>query len=264
MAQLPEGRGSMNDALIALGWTPRFAEAFAPHRAAGVIAGARQPRAHPHLSRDAPADEEWLARVSGRLRHEASAALGFSRRRRLGRRRGRRDRPATRASRPCCRGSAASRAAPRAIPPRSRSSPRTSTSCSSSPGSITISIRGGSSATSSLAWESGATPGHRPQQGGSRRGSAALRRRGAALAPGVPVHAVSAQRPESLEALRAHLGAGRTGGAARIVRRRQVVDRQRADRRRAAAHARGARDRQPRPPHDAPAGSWCCCPAAAS
>ena len=60
-----------------LGWTPAFDEPFAPYRGAGPGAGARQPRAHAHLSRASTGAGEWLARVSGRLRHHAASRADF-------------------------------------------------------------------------------------------------------------------------------------------------------------------------------------------
>jgi ribosome biogenesis GTPase len=62
--------------LTALGWTPRLAEAFAPHAAAGLIP-ARVALEHTHIYRVFAESGEWLARVSGRLRHEAAVRVDF-------------------------------------------------------------------------------------------------------------------------------------------------------------------------------------------
>jgi ribosome biogenesis GTPase len=59
-----------------LGWTPRFAEAFAPYAAQGYIP-ARVSLEHTHIYRVRTADDEALARVSGRLRHGASGRVDF-------------------------------------------------------------------------------------------------------------------------------------------------------------------------------------------
>jgi ribosome biogenesis GTPase len=59
-----------------LGWTPRFAEAFAPHQAAG-LEPARVSLEHTHIYRVMTPDGERLARVAGRLRHGASQRADF-------------------------------------------------------------------------------------------------------------------------------------------------------------------------------------------
>ena len=107
---------------------------------------------------------------------------------------------------------------------------------------------------------------HRPQQGRPRRRCrrrwrpvCARRSAGRAGPCRVVPHAREPRR-----CCAQYLGHGETGGAARIVRCRQVHDRQPADRRRSAADARRARVGQPRPSHHAPPVSSCCCQAAAS
>src|SRR5215210_6391478 len=62
--------------LIRLGWNPRLADAFAPHAAEGVVPG-RVVLEHTHIYRVATPDAEVLARVSGRLRHQAAARSDF-------------------------------------------------------------------------------------------------------------------------------------------------------------------------------------------
>jgi ribosome biogenesis GTPase len=59
-----------------LGWTPRFADAFAPHQAAG-LEPARVSLEHTHIYRVIAPSGERLARVSGKLRHEASRRADF-------------------------------------------------------------------------------------------------------------------------------------------------------------------------------------------
>jgi ribosome biogenesis GTPase len=62
--------------LAELGWTDRLAEAFAPHAAAGLLA-ARVSLEHTHIYRVLTESGEWLARVSGRLRHQAASRAEF-------------------------------------------------------------------------------------------------------------------------------------------------------------------------------------------
>ena len=62
--------------LTAIGWGPRFSEAFAPYAAKGLVP-ARVALEHTHIYRVLSADGEWLARVSGRLRHAADRRADF-------------------------------------------------------------------------------------------------------------------------------------------------------------------------------------------
>jgi ribosome biogenesis GTPase len=62
--------------LTALGWDARFAEAFAPYAAEGLVPG-RIVLEHTHIYRVATAEGEMLARVSGRLRHRAANRAEF-------------------------------------------------------------------------------------------------------------------------------------------------------------------------------------------
>src|SRR5437870_73414 len=59
-----------------IGWTPRFAEAYAPYAGDGVVP-ARVSLEHTHIYRVISPDGERLARVSGRLRHDASGRADF-------------------------------------------------------------------------------------------------------------------------------------------------------------------------------------------
>src|SRR5919108_3611907 len=60
----------------ALGWNARLDEAFAPHAAAGLVP-ARVALEHTHIYRVLTDDGEMLSRVSGRLRHRATARVDF-------------------------------------------------------------------------------------------------------------------------------------------------------------------------------------------
>ena len=62
--------------LADLGWNDRLAGAFASHAAAGQVA-ARVSLEHTHIYRVLTVSGEWLARVSGRLRHEAATRAAF-------------------------------------------------------------------------------------------------------------------------------------------------------------------------------------------
>jgi ribosome biogenesis GTPase len=62
--------------LGALGWNPRFADAFAGHAAEGLVP-ARVALEHTHIYRVFSGSGEWLARVSGRLRHHAASRVDF-------------------------------------------------------------------------------------------------------------------------------------------------------------------------------------------
>ena len=59
-----------------LGWTSGFADAFAPHQAAG-LEPARVSLEHTHIYRVIAPAGERLARVSGKLRHDASRRADF-------------------------------------------------------------------------------------------------------------------------------------------------------------------------------------------
>jgi ribosome biogenesis GTPase len=63
-------------ALEALGWNDRFARAFGPHAGADVVPG-RVSLEHQHIYRVLTPDGEALARVAGRLRHEAAAPVEY-------------------------------------------------------------------------------------------------------------------------------------------------------------------------------------------
>ena len=62
--------------LAALGWTDTLAAAFAPHASEGLVP-ARVALEHTHIYRVLSESGEWLARVSGRLRHHAATRVDF-------------------------------------------------------------------------------------------------------------------------------------------------------------------------------------------
>lgn len=71
-----EADESMSDLLRRLGWDGRLDDAFAPYAAEGLVPG-RVALEHTHIYRVMTEASECLARVSGRLRHEASARADF-------------------------------------------------------------------------------------------------------------------------------------------------------------------------------------------
>ena len=62
--------------LEALGWNARFAQAFAPLAGPGTVPG-RVSLEHQHIYRVLTESGELLARMAGRLRHEAAASTGY-------------------------------------------------------------------------------------------------------------------------------------------------------------------------------------------
>src|SRR6478609_5028403 len=66
----------MSDLLARLGWNDRLDEALATYAADGVVPG-RVALEHTHIYRVMTDAGETLARVSGRLRHEASTRADF-------------------------------------------------------------------------------------------------------------------------------------------------------------------------------------------
>lgn len=197
----------MSGRLDELGWNERFAEAFAPLAAEGRVPG-RVALEHTHIYRVATAEQEILARVSGRLRHHAAS---------------RPDYPGVGdwvVVEPVEQGDARIHSV---LPRFSRFSRRAA-------GDVTeeqivaanidvVFLVGGLDGDFNprrlerylvVAWESGATPviilNKADLVEDAERHVAEVQ----ASAPGVAVHAVSAKQPETLDALRAHLGRGRT------------------------------------------------------
>lgn len=199
----------MTDALIALGWTSRLEELFAPYREAGLIP-ARVSLEHTHIYRVLTGREEWLARVAGRLRHQASARSDYP---------GVGDWVAVEAP------SQAGDARIKAVLPRfSRFSRRAAgdpTEEQIVAANIDIVFLVGGldhdfnprriERYLTVAWESGATPVIVLNKADLVLDPQAQEDAVRALAPGVEVCAVTTRRPETLGPVRAHLTAGRTG-----------------------------------------------------
>ena len=191
-----------------LGWNDRLAAAFGEHGASGRVPG-RVVLEHTHIYRVATDDQEFLARVSGRLRHQASS---------------RPDYPAVGdwvVVEPVEGGDARIHAV---LPRFSKFSRRAA-------GDVTeeqviaanidvVFLVGGLDHDFNprrierylvVAWESGATPVVALNKADLVDDAERFADEVRAGAPGVEVHAVSAHRAETLEPLRAHLGLGRTG-----------------------------------------------------
>jgi ribosome biogenesis GTPase len=194
--------------LADLGWTDALSSAFAPHEAAGVTPG-RVSLEHTHIYRVLLADGERLARVAGRLRHDAASRADF---------------PAVgdwvAVERPEADGDARIRAV---LPRFSRFSRRAA-------GDVTeeqivaanidvVFLVGGLDRDYNprrierylvVAWESGAAPVIVLNKADLVDDPAAFVEETRVLATAVPVHAVSARAPETLEVLRQYLGRGKT------------------------------------------------------
>ena len=195
--------------LTALGWTPRFAEAFAPYAAEGMVP-ARVALEHTHIYRIFAATGERLARVSGRLRHNAARRVDF---------------PAVGDWVAIDPGALEADARINAVLPRfSRFSRRAAGDATEeqivAANIDVVFLVGGLDHDFNprrierylvVAWESGATPvvvlNKSDLVDDPERFAEDVR----SLAPGVDVHAVSAKHPDTLDSLRAHLGRGRTG-----------------------------------------------------
>ena len=191
-----------------LGWTPAFAQAFDAHRADGVFP-ARVSLEHTHIYRVIAPDGESLARVSGRLRHDAAGRADF----------------------PAVGDWVAVEAAPgkgdariRAVLPRATRFSRRAAGNPTEEQVVAANIDV-VFLVSGLdhdfnprrierylvtAWESGAAPVIVLNKSDLVDDPAGVVAEVGALAAGVPVHAVSARHPESMAVLRDHLGPGRT------------------------------------------------------
>jgi ribosome biogenesis GTPase len=191
-----------------LGWAPRFAEAFAAHVAPGV-APARVSLEHTQIYRVLTPDGEQLARVSGRLRHAAA---------------GRADFPAVGDWVAIETPSGGGDARIRAVLPRvSRFSRRaagnpTEEQVVAANVDVVFLVSGLDGDFNPrrierylvTAWESGASPVILLNKADLVANAAAIAQAIADLAQGVPVHAISAKRPESIACVRAYLTPGRT------------------------------------------------------
>jgi ribosome biogenesis GTPase len=195
--------------LEALGWNAAFAEAFAPYAAQGYEA-ARISLEHTHIYRVLTADGERLARVSGRLRHDAT---------------GRADFPAVgdwvAIETPPGGGDARIGAV---LPRTSRFSRRaagnpTEEQVVAANVDVVFLVSGLDKDFNPrrierylvTAWETGASPVIVLNKTDLVEDAETVRREVDALAQGVPVLAISAKRRESIDDVRAYLTPGRTG-----------------------------------------------------
>jgi ribosome biogenesis GTPase / thiamine phosphate phosphatase len=195
--------------LGALGWTERLSAAFAPYAAEGLQAG-RVALEATHIYRVLMRDGEQLARVAGRLRHQA----------------------ATRADFPAVGDWVAVDPAEhegdlriRAVLPRSSRFSRRAAGDPTEEQVVAANIDTVFLVTALdrdfnprrlerylvVAWESNAVPVIVLNKADLVEDSAPFVDDVMSIAPGVAVHAVSTRRPESVDVLRAHLGYGKTG-----------------------------------------------------
>ncbi len=194
--------------LAELGWTEALAAAFAPYAADGLLP-ARVSEEHTHIYRVVLADGERLGRVAGRLRHRAERRADF---------------PAVGdwvAVEPAdLEGDARIRAV---LPRFSRFSRRAAGDATEeqvvAANIDVVFLVGGLDRDFNprrierylvVAWESGAAPVIVLNKTDLVDDPAPFVEDVRALAPAVPVHAVSARAPESVDVLRQHLGRGRT------------------------------------------------------
>lgn len=195
--------------LTALGWTPRYAEAFAPYAAEGMVP-ARVALEHTHIYRIFAETGERLARVSGRLRHNAARRVDF---------------PAVGDWVAIDPGALEADARINAVLPRfSRFSRRaagdaTEEQIVAANIDVVFLVSGLDGEFNPrrierylvVAWESGATPVVVLNKADLVDDPSAVAEDVRQLAIGVDVHAVSSRQPDTLAVLRAYLGAGRTG-----------------------------------------------------
>jgi ribosome biogenesis GTPase len=195
--------------LESLGWNERLDAVFPPHAAAELVP-ARVSLEHTHIYRVLTPDGEWLARVSGRLRHEAAARAEF---------------PAVgdwvAVAPPGEDGMARIRAVlPRASRfSRRAAGDRTVEQVVAANIDIVFLVAGLDGDFNPrrieryllVASDSGATPVVVLNKADLVEDAARKVEEIRALAPGVDVHAISCNDPGSLAALLAHLGPGRTG-----------------------------------------------------
>jgi ribosome biogenesis GTPase / thiamine phosphate phosphatase len=195
--------------LAQLGWTDRLVKAFAPHAADGLVPG-RVSLEHTHIYRVLTADGEVLARVSGRLRHQAA---------------GRRDFPAVgdwvAIELPATSGDARIMAL---LPRHSRFSRRAAGDPTEeqivAANIDTVFLVAGLDGDFNprrieryllVALDSNARPVIVLNKADLVEDAARRSAEIEAIAQGVPVHAVSCRQPESLDVLRQYLGEGQTG-----------------------------------------------------
>lgn len=193
-----------------IGWDDQIAATFAPYAAEGLIP-ARVALEHTHIYRVLTAEDEFLARVAGRLRHRAGARSDF---------------PAVGdwvAIEPAHRHSGDARI--RAVLPRKSRFSRRAAGDPTEEQIVaanidTVFLVGGLDGDFNprrieryllVATESGASPVIVLNKADLVDDAEARAASVVALAAGAPVHVVSCRVPETLVPLRQHLGAGRTG-----------------------------------------------------
>jgi ribosome biogenesis GTPase / thiamine phosphate phosphatase len=197
----------MNSRLDELGWNDRFAASFQEYAAGNRVPG-RVVLEHTHIYRVATGAGEMLARVSGRLRHLAEARPDF---------------PAV-GDWVVVAPSEDGDSRIHAILPRFSRFSRRAAGDTTEEQIVAANIDvvflvGGLDGDFNprrlerylvVAWESGATPVIVLNKADLVEAPDRHVEQVRASAPGVVVHAVSARDPQSLDALRAHLGPGRT------------------------------------------------------
>jgi ribosome biogenesis GTPase len=195
--------------LTALGWTAALAEAFAACAREGLVP-ARVALEHTHIYRVLTEEGEWLARVSGRLRHLADGRVDF---------------PAVGDWVAVERGVQGGDARIRAVLPRfSRFSRRAAGDPTEeqivAANINTVFIVGGLDGDFNVrrierylvvAWESGAVPVVVLNKSDLVEQPEQMVDEITRIAPAVPVYAVSCRAPETLAVLHTHLGFGQTG-----------------------------------------------------
>lgn len=198
----------MSYPLADLGWDPRWAQAFAPFAAKGLVP-ARVAVEFNHLYRLYAEKAEWTAQLAGRVRHRAAgraelAAVGdWVAARRIPRQ--------------------AAAVIEAVLPRRSQFSRKVAGETTEqqvvAANIDTVFLVMGLDADYNprrleryllMAWQSGARPVLVLNKADVVSDPGAAVAEIQALAPAVPVHAVSARRREGLDALAAHLGPGRT------------------------------------------------------
>jgi ribosome biogenesis GTPase len=193
--------------LTEYGWNERFAAAFEEHRAPGRVP-ARVTLEHTHIYRVATEDGEVLARVSGRLRHQASARPDF---------------PAV-GDWVVVEPVANSDARIHTVLPRfSRFSRRAAGDATEeqvvAANIDTVFLVAGLDGDFNprrlerylvVAWESGASPVIVLNKADLVEDPESMAAQVRSIAPGADVHIVSAKRPESLDVLRPYVSKGRT------------------------------------------------------
>jgi ribosome biogenesis GTPase len=198
-----------SELLTRLGWNRRLDEAFAPHAAAGLLPG-RVALEHTHIYRVLTDSGELLARVAGRLRHQASNRADF---------------PSVGdwvAVEPAPQGGDARIVA--LLPRRSRFSRRAAGDPTEeqvvAANIDTVFLVAGLDGDFNprrieryllVAWESGAAPVIVLNKADVADDPDAMAERVRAVAGGAPVHAISCRAPGDVDVLRQYLGVGQTG-----------------------------------------------------